>query len=146
MLLVRHGIALTTATALLVLLTSGCGQPADAPEAADVADAQGPLPAVSLSGDQIEQIRQLPDDDADAALSQTVCPITGEALGTMGKPAKVVLDGHPVFLCCAGCETEATEDADATLARLGPLVAPASSGADSPAPEADDVESSDDGA
>ena len=125
MLTIRHWIAPTTAAALLGMLAAGCGQPADTPETVDVPETEGPLIAVSLSDDQIETIRQLPDGDAEAALSQTVCPITGEALGAMGTPAKVVLDGHPVFLCCAGCETEATEDPDETLAKLGPLAAPA---------------------
>ncbi|MEM7475354.1 MAG: hypothetical protein AAF483_10210 [Planctomycetota bacterium] len=34
---------------------------------------------------------------------QKTCPVTGKALGAMGKPPKVVVDGKPFFVCCAPC-------------------------------------------
>lgn len=31
------------------------------------------------------------------------CPVSGEGLGTMGKPYSFVKDGQEVKLCCKGC-------------------------------------------
>ena len=57
---------------------------------------------------------------ADRALieKQKTCPVTGEALGSMGEPVKVVVKGQTVFLCCAGCEAAIKKDADKYLAKL----------------------------
>ncbi|MBI3722841.1 efflux RND transporter periplasmic adaptor subunit [bacterium] len=57
----------------------------------------------------------LSPEDRKLAEAQGVCPITGEPLGSMGTPDKVVLDGHPVFLCCEGCEEDAKRDPKKTL-------------------------------
>ena len=35
--------------------------------------------------------------------AQKVCPVSGQKLGSMGKPVKSALDGHTSFLCCKGC-------------------------------------------
>ena len=43
-----------------------------------------------------------PSDQA-AALAQKTCPVTGGALGAMGKPVKVTLGDRTVFVCCQGC-------------------------------------------
>lgn len=52
----------------------------------------------------------LPEDRALAA-AQKFCPVLeGSRLGSMGVPVKVVLDGQPVFLCCAGCLDEAKSE------------------------------------
>jgi hypothetical protein len=42
-------------------------------------------------------------------------------LGAMGAPVKVVLDGKPVFLCCAGCKQRAMSDAKAAVAAADTL-------------------------
>jgi hypothetical protein len=49
---------------------------------------------------------------------QRVCPISGELLGSMGKPVKVVLDKQTVFLCCKSCEDDARKDPKKTLAKV----------------------------
>ncbi len=46
----------------------------------------------------------------------------------MGVPVKITLKGQPVFLCCKGCETDAVENADATLAKLAKSAASEDSG------------------
>jgi Cu(I)/Ag(I) efflux system membrane fusion protein len=74
-----------------------------------------------LSSAQLEQIKKLSPDDQKLALKQKSCPVTGEPLGSMGTPIKVIVQGQPVFLCCAGCETEAQEHADETLAKVAKL-------------------------
>ena len=35
--------------------------------------------------------------------AQTVCPVTGEELGTMGKRISVTVDGQTIFVCCRSC-------------------------------------------
>ena len=35
------------------------------------------------------------------------CPVSGKPLGSMGEPAKIVLDNHLVQLCCKGCTSKA---------------------------------------
>lgn len=34
---------------------------------------------------------------------QETCPVSGKKLGSMGSPPKIVVDGKPLFVCCAGC-------------------------------------------
>jgi hypothetical protein len=34
---------------------------------------------------------------------QKVCPVTGQPLGSMGAPVRVVVAGRVVFVCCEGC-------------------------------------------
>lgn len=57
---------------------------------------------------------------ADRALvaAQGRCPITGNRLGSMGKPIKIMIQGQPVFLCCPGCKDEAQENPAQTLAKI----------------------------
>lgn len=55
--------------------------------------------------------------DRRLAESQSRCPVRGSRLGEMGTPAKVVLDGEPVLLCCKGCESAARKDPADTLGK-----------------------------
>ncbi len=57
------------------------------------------------------------------AEAQKFCPITGEPLGSMGMPVKVMLKSEPVFLCCAGCKEEAKENDERTLVKVKELKA-----------------------
>ncbi len=46
--------------------------------------------------------------------------MSGEELGgAMGKPIKIDLKGHPVFICCPSCKDELEREADKYLAKLG---------------------------
>jgi hypothetical protein len=63
-------------------------------------------------------LAKLPPQERAAAERQKVCPITGMALGSMGTPVKVDLTGRTVWLCCAGCEVEASEEPVKTLEKL----------------------------
>lgn len=56
-----------------------------------------------------------PDDAAVTAAQLplyplTTCPISGEALGEMGRPVDVVVQGRLVRLCCGGCLKDLTAD------------------------------------
>lgn len=61
-------------------------------------------------------------EDRQLAEAQRYCPILDKnRLGSMGTPVKVVVDGQPVFLCCAGCKAKAFKDPKQTLARIEQL-------------------------
>jgi Cu(I)/Ag(I) efflux system membrane fusion protein len=74
-----------------------------------------------LSTAQLAQIQKLSPEDQKLAIKQVSCPVTGEPLGSMGTPVKVIVQGQPVFLCCAGCEMEAQENAGETLKKVEKL-------------------------
>jgi YHS domain-containing protein len=65
-----------------------------------------------------EGLKELSPEDLAIAQKQKVCPVTGEALGSMGKPYKVTIKGQTVFLCCDGCEEAIKKDPDKYLAKL----------------------------
>lgn len=48
---------------------------------------------------------------------QKTCPVTGKALGSMGAPPKVFVDGKPLFVCCKPCSGKLTATPDAYLAK-----------------------------
>jgi hypothetical protein len=56
--------------------------------------------------------------DRELAARQKVCPVTGAKLGSMGVPARVVVEGKTVFLCCEGCEDELRHNAGKYLPKL----------------------------
>jgi YHS domain-containing protein len=74
--------------------------------------------ADAASADATKGLAELSDEDRAAAEKQRVCPVSGEALGTMGKPYKVALKGRTVFLCCSGCEEDLTKNPDKYLAKI----------------------------
>jgi Cu(I)/Ag(I) efflux system membrane fusion protein len=61
------------------------------------------------------------ESDNKLIAAQKACPITGNALGSMGTPVKVMLKNQPVLLCCDGCEDRAKQNADRTLAKVKDL-------------------------
>ncbi len=85
----------------------------------------------------LEQINKLPPEDRELAIAQAVCPVTDEPLGSMGPPAKVMVEGEAVFLCCKGCERDVRENPEQVLAKVRKLRGEGneqSSTAESPAP------------
>ena len=70
-----------------------------------------------------EALAQLSEEDRSAAEAQKICPVSGTALGSMGKPYKITVTTgagveRTVFLCCAGCESAIKENPDKHLAKL----------------------------
>lgn len=64
----------------------------------------------------------LPEEDRRLAESQRFCPVLDQSrLGAMGPPAKLVIEGQPLFICCPGCKAEALKDPAATLRRVAEL-------------------------
>jgi hypothetical protein len=45
------------------------------------------------------------------------CPVTGKALGSMGAPVRVEVEGKTVWICCAGCEAALRRDPGKYLSR-----------------------------
>ncbi|QDU69155.1 hypothetical protein [Engelhardtia mirabilis] len=52
------------------------------------------------------------------AYTVTACPISGKALGSMGEPIVLELDGRAVQLCCRGCVGPANADPAGTAAKV----------------------------
>lgn len=63
-----------------------------------------------------EALAELPKNDRAAAEAQRYCAVqTGNRLGSMGAPAKVMVAGQAVFICCDGCSKKALANPKATL-------------------------------
>jgi Cu(I)/Ag(I) efflux system membrane fusion protein len=59
-----------------------------------------------------------PVDPAAAILQQSICPVTGAKLGSMGDPIPVIANGQTVYLCCAGCKGAIEKRPDYYLSRI----------------------------
>jgi membrane fusion protein, copper/silver efflux system len=71
------------------------------------------------SAKDLKNLDKLSVADRAAALAQQICPITENALGTMGVPVKIELaPGKTAFLCCPGCVDEATKEPQKTIEKL----------------------------
>ena len=105
----------------MLAAVAGCGETIEtAPEVGAAAPSVAPASEVALSPDEMEQIKTLPEAEQPAALAQKVCPISGEALGSMGTPIKVTAEGKTAYLCCNGCKADFEADPAAALAKLKP--------------------------
>lgn len=71
-----------------------------------------------FTADELENLEKLSPADKAEALTQRLCPITEEHLGSMGVPVKMTVKGRTIFLCCAGCEYSVNEDPDGTLRKV----------------------------
>lgn len=49
---------------------------------------------------------------------QGVCPVSGQKLGSMGAPPKMMVKGKPLFICCAGCKSKVESSPDQYLAKF----------------------------
>ena len=74
---------------------------------------------VDPDGTEIEAaLAKLSDADRAIAVVQKFCVVLEDnRLGSMGPPVKVMIDGQPVFLCCAGCKKKALADPKVTVAK-----------------------------
>jgi Cu(I)/Ag(I) efflux system membrane fusion protein len=76
----------------------------------------GKAAAIDTSG-----LKELDEADRKLAEQQKVCPVSGNPLGSMGKPFKMTVKGRVVFLCCDGCKDEVDKDPDGILKKLDGL-------------------------
>ena len=93
--------------------------PTSAEPKADAAPGlEGPkAEAVKFTDEELANIKKLPPAEAEAALKQAVCPVSGENLG-MDVPIKVVAEGRTFYLCCGGCKDAVAEDPKGVVAKL----------------------------
>jgi Cu(I)/Ag(I) efflux system membrane fusion protein len=61
--------------------------------------------------------------DRQLAEAQRLCPESGNRLGAMGTPVKVMLKDQPVFVCCEGCVDQAKANEERTLGKVKELKA-----------------------
>ena len=102
---------------------SACGQNAPNPAASPQTPAPAVAPAKDSPGAAVGKTEAgaasaLSADDRKLIEKQKVCPVSGEPLGTMGDPVKVVVKGRTVFLCCDGCKEALMADPDKYLKKL----------------------------
>jgi hypothetical protein len=62
--------------------------------------------------------QELAPEDRPLAERQKLCPVTNKPLGSMGTPARIVVSGQVVFLCCDGCEGALKRDPAKYLTKL----------------------------
>jgi YHS domain-containing protein len=77
-----------------------------------------PAPPAASQPDPSEGLKQLDEADRQLAEKQKFCPVSGELLGSMGKPYKTTVKGRTVFLCCDGCLAEMNAHPDKYLKKL----------------------------
>lgn len=51
-----------------------------------------------------------------AIARQATCPVTGEKLGSMGRPVPVPVKGETIYVCCQGCVDAVLAEPDKYLA------------------------------
>jgi YHS domain-containing protein len=108
------GICLAVSVALGTLAWIGCSsEPAASKTATNTAPAAKDTTVAVPEG-----FEQLSEADRAAALAQKICPVSGDKLGEMGTPFKVIVKGREVFLCCPSCKDDLMKDPDKYLAKL----------------------------
>ena len=69
-------------------------------------------------------LAKLSPADRKLAAAQKFCVVLGDnRLGSMGTPIKLVVEGQPVFICCAACKKKALDNPKATLEKVATLKA-----------------------
>lgn len=109
------------AFSLLAAALAGCQGAANAPsktaDAAKVSDSAGHTHSHEATiADDV--LAALPEEDRAPVKLQKICPVSGEPLGSMGAPVKVVTDGGSAYMCCVGCEDEFRRDPTQYLSKL----------------------------
>jgi YHS domain-containing protein len=93
----------------------GCGPP---PAKGPQEKSPPPAAAPEQAAEATEGLKELSAEDRAAAETQRTCPVTGELLGSMGKPYKIEVEGRTVFLCCPGCEEKIRKDPEKYFAKM----------------------------
>ncbi len=70
------------------------------------------------SEEQAVAMAKLSAEDRMLAERQKVCPVTDMPLGSMGAPIKVMVEDHPVFICCEGCRKRLLAEPAKYLAKI----------------------------
>lgn len=89
-----------------------------APGGATPTDTEGGLVDPELQEVIRDSLAELSAADRAAAQRQRVCPVTGDLLGSVGKPIKTRVRGQDVFVCCQGCIKDLRAQPEKYLAGL----------------------------
>ncbi len=93
------------------------------------------------SAELIAVLEKLSEEDRGLVENQRICPVTMMALGSMGSPQKVDVNGKPVFICCEGCRASLLEEPQVYLAKLDAAkTAPSEESLDIPLPPMGDFQ------
>jgi hypothetical protein len=117
---VKHYRLIGLLVSFAALLAAGCKEssPGKPQAAADTPQLSQEEKTIAAALDKLSP------EDRKLAEAQKFCAVDSEnRLGAMGKPAKIMVKGEPVFLCCKHCVEEAEKDPDKTLAKLKELKA-----------------------
>jgi hypothetical protein len=119
-------IAFSILPAFLAVLVAGCGDTHPAQVTTNNSagtNAVAPKESANAVAEDAPGLKELDEADRELAKKQKVCPISGESLGSMGKPDKMTVKSRVIFLCCRGCEAEVKKDEDGTLKKVDALLA-----------------------
>jgi hypothetical protein len=115
----------TSALLLAALLAAaGCNEDKSTKVAQTTSTTTATKTGASDSKDAEEikaNLAKLSPEDRALAEKQKYCPDSGDPLGEMGVPIKVMVKGEPVFICCKGCEKGVLKDPDKTLEKVKEL-------------------------
>jgi hypothetical protein len=90
---------------IAIALAAGCNDQKSAPSGA--------------GDDKIRAaMEKLPAEDRAIAEQQGKCPVSGEVLGSMGTPIKVMVKDKPIFICCKSCEKAVHDKPDEMLQKV----------------------------
>jgi hypothetical protein len=107
-----------TVFALSLGLALGCSAEKQTPPAAAAGDSQ--TKNMTVENTQMnDAFADLSPADRKLAETQKVCPVSNQALGSMGAPIKVTVEGQDVFVCCAGCVEKLEANFAEYVAKLG---------------------------
>src|SRR5262249_48968386 len=68
-----------------------------------------PQPATDAEAKIVAALAKLSPEDRTLAEAQRFCVVLPNSrLGSMGPPIKIMVEGEPVFVCCAGCKGTVT--------------------------------------
>ena len=67
------------------------------------------------------RVTQATASDRAAIRAQGLCPVTEEALGSMGTPIKISIDGQALYVCCKGCVRKVKKNPNVYLAKAAQL-------------------------
>ena len=86
------------------------------PDESAAAEAIEEMPAADETAVD-EALAKLSAADRELVAALKVCPVSGEALGSMGEPIKVTVDGKDLFVCCEHCVEPVTKDFETYFAK-----------------------------
>ncbi len=100
---------------LLLVVAAGCGVSTQTHPPAKEDHGAEPVEPSTMVGES-----EKADGQAAGAsgVTQSVCPVSGEELGSMSEPITVTHAGQTVQLCCKGCVKKFNADPERYLAKL----------------------------